>query len=216
MRHSAASAFPVFLGVLLLPALCRAIDVRVVAVTPGQSADVAIEDRTPVTIQVGETVDGVTLLRADMGGAVLSADGTTETLPVVADGSIDRTPRRGAVTLSADARGHFLTRGTVNGRPVAFIVDTGATLTTLSRTEATRIGLDFSRGKQVKTQTANGEAQGWQVSLGSVTVGDVTVRDVDAMIIDNDSLPVALLGMSFLGRFDMERRGSTLVLRRTS
>ena len=215
MRHSAASTCLVLLGILL-PVLSRAIDVRVVAVTPGQSADVVIGDGTPVTIQVGQTVDEVTLLRADLGGAVLSADGTTETLPVVADGSIDRTPRRGAVTLSADARGHFLTRGAVNGRPMAFIVDTGATLTTLSRAEATRIGLDFSHGKQVKTQTANGEAHGWQVSLGSVSIGDVTVRDVDAMVMENDTLPAALLGMSFLGHFDMERRGSTLVLRRTS
>src|SRR5262249_61536651 len=111
--------------------------------TPGQTGDVVIGDGTPVTIQVGQTVDEVTLLRADLGGAVLSADGTTETLPVVADGSIDRTPRRGAVTLSADARGHFLTRGTVNGRPVAFIVDTGATLTTLSRTHPTPIAPHF-------------------------------------------------------------------------
>jgi aspartyl protease family protein len=53
------------------------------------------------------------------------------------------------------------------------------------------------------------------VSLASVRVGDVTVRDVDAIVVDNDTLPVGLLGMSFLGRFDMQRQGSTLVLRRS-
>src|SRR5207249_7168923 len=51
-------------GVLLLPALCLATDVRVVAVTPGRSADVVIERGAPVTIEVGETVEGVKLLRA--------------------------------------------------------------------------------------------------------------------------------------------------------
>ena len=51
-------------------------------------------------------------------------------------------------------------------------------------------------------------------SLDSVEIGDVMVRDVDAMVVDNDALSTALLGMSFLGRFDMQRQGTTLILRR--
>ena len=61
---------------------CRATDVRVVAVTPGASADLVIEDGAPVTIQVGQTIEGVKLLRANMDGAVVSAEGTTEALPL--------------------------------------------------------------------------------------------------------------------------------------
>jgi aspartyl protease family protein len=205
----------VFLGVLLLPALSLAANVRVVGVTPGQSADVAIEDGAPVTIEVGQTIDGVKLLRADSGGAVLAADGITETLPLVADRSIEHADKSSTVTLSADARGHFVTSGAINGRPVKFLVDTGATLITLSRAEATRIGLDYGGGRPTQTQTANGVGHGWRVSLDSVRVGDVTVRDVDAIVLDNDTPPVGLLGMSFLGRFDLQQRGSTLVLRRS-
>jgi len=52
------------------------------------------------------------------------------------------------------------------------------------------------------------------VTLDSVQVGGSTERDVDAIVVDNDSLPVGLLGMSYLNRFDMQRNGSTLVLRR--
>jgi aspartyl protease family protein len=206
-------AFWVFLGVLVPPARCLATDMRVVAVTPGQSAEVVIEDGAPVTIQVGEIIEGVKLLSADRDGAVLSADGITETLPLVADRSIEHAAGSSTVTLSADARGQFVTSGTVNGRPVNFLVDTGATLTTLSRAEATRIGLDYSGRRPATAQTPNGVVHGWQVSLGSVRVGNVTVRDVDAIVIDNDTLPVGLLGMSFLGRLDMQRQGSTLVLR---
>jgi aspartyl protease family protein len=60
----------------------------------------------------------------------------------------------------------------------------------------------------------NGVVNGWRVSLDSVRVEEMTVRDVDAIVVDNDTLAVGLLGMSFLGRCDMQRQGSTLVLRR--
>ena len=118
------------------------------------------------------------------------------------------------MTLLADGSGQFFTSGIVNGRSVRFVVDTGATLTTLSRTDAQRIGLDYRRGTPVRTTTANGVANGWRMSLDSVRVANTTVRDVDALVIDNETLPMGLLGMSFLGHFDMQRQGSTLVLRR--
>ena len=120
----------------------------------------------------------------------------------------------GTVTLSAEAGGQFFASGAVNGQTVRFVVDTGATLTTLSREDAQRVGLDFRGGAPAKITTANGVVNGWHVSLDSVSVGDTTVRNVDAIVVDNDTLPVALLGMSFLDRFDMDRQGATLVLRR--
>ena len=119
----------------------------------------------------------------------------------------------GLVTLSADARGHFYVNGTVNGRSLRFLVDTGATLTTLSRTDARRVGLDYRSGTPAKVTTGGGEVSGWRVTLDSVRVGATTVRDVEAFVVDNDALPVGLLGMSFLGRFDMHRQGETLALR---
>ena len=202
-------------AVLLLPAVCLATDVRVVGLTPGQSAEIVIDGGPPVTIELGETIEGVRLLRTDAEGAVLRFDGMTKTLPLVAHRPAGDDAGRGSgVTLSADARGHFLARGTVNGRPVQFLVDTGATLTTLSRDEAKRIGLDYKDGTPTRSMTANGVVQGWRVSLDTVRIGNATVRDVDAMVIDSDALGVGLLGMSFLDHFDLVRQGSTLVLRR--
>jgi aspartyl protease family protein len=200
---------------LLLPALALAIDVRVVGVTPGQSADLVIDGAPAITLMVGETVDGVKLLGADRAGAVVSVDGRRKTLPIVAiTGSAGSSSDVGAVTLAADSRGQFFTSGTVNGRPVRFIIDTGATLTTLSRGDARRIGIDYRRGIPAKTLTANGVALGWRLTLDTVGVGGMELHDVDAMVLDDDSLPFALLGMSFLRRCDMHRQGSTLVLRR--
>ncbi len=136
-------------------------------------------------------------------------------LPPTAEGSLNAgATESGTVTLSADAHGHFFTSGAVNGQAMRFLVDTGATLTTLSRADAERVGLDYRTGTPVKTMTANGVASRWRVSLDSVTVGDTTVRHIDGFVTDADTLPFGLLGMTFLDRFDMNRQGSTLVLRR--
>jgi aspartyl protease family protein len=204
-------------GVLLLPSLCLATDVRVVAITPGRSVDVVI-DGSPITIEVGErTPEGVKLLRADRDRAVLRVDGATRTLSLVAERPAAEghaATGGGSVTLSTDARGQFTARAFVNGQAVRCLVDTGASVTTLSTASADRIGLDYSQGAPTKAMTVNGIVDGWRVSLDSVRIGDVTVRDVDAVVVDNDTLPVVLLGMTFLEQFDMHRQGTTLVLRR--
>lgn len=212
----AMGVLPVIVGGLVaLPAPCRATEVQVVAVTPGLRADVVIDGGTPITLDVGEaTVEGVTLLQVNRAGAVLRVDGTTTTLPLAARQSeVASAARSDSVVLSADPRGHFYANGTVNGRSMRFLVDTGATLTTLSRTDARRLGLDYRDGTPSRVMTGNGEVTGWRMSLDSVRVGPTTVRDVEAFVVDNDALPVGLLGMSFLGRFDMHRQGATLVLR---
>src|SRR4029077_1557789 len=109
---------------------------------------------------------------------------------------------------SSDGFGQFFTAGTVNGRSVRFIVDTGATLTTLSRADAQRIGLDYRGGTPLRVHTVNGDTIGRSVSLRTVQIGGATVHDVQAVVIDNDTIPVGLLGMNFLAHFDMRRQGS--------
>lgn len=201
-------------GLLLLPAFCLATEVHVVGVSAGQSVDVVIGGDEPVTIDVGETVRGVKVLRVDSDGAVLRIDGVTETLPLVPlPVSLGETSSGGSITLSADARGHFVTTGAVNGRSMEFLVDTGATMITLSRADARRLNLDYRSGAPTVAMTVNGAVKGWRVTLDSVRVGRLTESDVEAVVVDNDALPVGLLGMSFLDRFEMRRDGETLVLR---
>ena len=202
------------LTALAVPAF--ATEVQVVAVWPGVSADVVIDGGAPITLQVGGApVEGVAVVEANRDGAVLRVDGIEETLPLSGRRPpVAATTSSDTVTLSADQSGHFVTHGAVNGKTVSFVVDTGATLTTFSRTEAKRIGLDYQRGTATRSLTANGIVNGWRLSLDSVTVGGATLHDVDAMVVDNDTLPVVLLGMSFLRHFDMQRQGATLVLRR--
>ena len=94
-----------------------------------------------------------------------------------------------------------------------FLVDTGATTVAVSRADAERLGIDYKRGIPVQSETANGIGRGWRVTLASVTVGGTTVNNVVADVTDS-SMSVALLGMTFLNHFDMQRQGATLVLRR--
>lgn len=199
---------------LLSPSAGSAAEVQIIALTPGRSASMVIDGAAPMTVGIGETLEGVTLIRVDSDSAVVRVHGIEQTLMLeayqppsigVAGGS--------SVRLSADSSGHFITKGAVNGRSISFLVDTGASVMTISRKQAKRIGLRYKHGAPGRAATANGMVNGWMVSLDSVRIGTVTERNVQAMVIDAD-LGVGLLGMSFLDRFDMERQGSRLVLRR--
>jgi aspartyl protease family protein len=119
----------------------------------------------------------------------------------------------GRISLPADGGGHFMGSGSINGRPVQFLVDTGASTVALSVADAERIGLAFREGPSVRIGTANGLAQGWRVKLASVRIGDVEVYDVDA-IVTPQGMPFVLLGNSYLNRFQMRRDNDQMVLER--
>jgi aspartyl protease family protein len=91
-------------------------------------------------------------------------------------------------------------------------VDTGATFVSLPSNEACRLGLDYRKGQPALMQTANGVAPAYRIKLDTVRVGDVTVNSVDAIVMEGDSTPVALLGMSFLNRMDIRREGEIMTL----
>lgn len=207
-------------ALVLVGRLAAATDVRVVGITPGRSVDVVVNGAR-LSLEVGEeTPDGVKLLEAHRDRAVLRVDGARRTLSLVAErpgvegSSGGGGGGGGSIVLSAEPNGQFFARGHINGRPVPCIIDTGASLTALSTASAQRIGLDYEDGVPIKSMTANGIADGWRISLDSIRIGDVTVRNVDAVVVDNDALPIVLLGMSYLGRFDMHRQGDKLVLHR--
>jgi aspartyl protease family protein len=96
--------------------------------------------------------------------------------------------------------GHYWAQGEVNGAPVRFLVDTGATAVALAPADAERLGFDLSRlhyGYSV--MTAGGQARAASVKLARVSVAGATLEDVDGLIIEK-GLDASLLGMSYLGR----------------
>lgn len=200
-------------GLIGLVGPVHATEVELVGVTPGRSAMLVIDGAAPLTLAVGEGVDGVKLEHAGMDSAEVRIDGSLRTLSLVPmQGGFGGSVRGGTIRLKADPRGQFFTDARVNGRSLNFLVDTGASLTTLSRRDADRLGLRYRNGAPARAATANGQVDGWRMTLSSLRVDKVTITDVEALIIDTD-LPMGLLGMSFLDHFDLERQGSLLVLR---
>lgn len=170
----------------------------------------------PRIVPVGtKTAEGVRLLSLEDGAAMIELDGRRQRIvlgqhSMAGDGDGDAAA---VISLTADSAGHFTTMGSVNGVPVRFLVDTGATLIALGASDAARANIDYRQGQPGITMTANGTARVWRVTLNSVRVGGVTLHQVNAVVTEHDQ-PIALLGMSFLNRMEMKRDGVTMTLKK--
>jgi aspartyl protease family protein len=182
----------------------------------GERAALLVIDGQPRTVAVGSKVQGVKLLSVSAGLAEVEVEGKRVSLsigtPVSLGGS--SAPAGGSdITLAAGAGGHFFAAGAINGRPVRFVVDTGATSVAIGQADAERIGLDWKSAPVAVGQTANGAVAMRVVSLNSVRIGDVEVPNVQAVVVPG-SMPFVLLGNSFLGRFQLRQENDVLRLQR--
>ena len=170
-------------------------------------------------LRSGETSpEGVTLVSADSAGAVFRYRG--ETLERRLDGRA-RAPANNSgaageeVRIYRDNQGMFKTVGSINGLPVNFLVDTGATSVAMNAAEARRLGIDFRvEGESTWVATASDVAQAFSVTLQRVKVGGIELHNVGAVVIDGPRPSEVLLGMSFLQRLDLHNQGDHLTLRK--
>lgn len=179
----------------------------------GSKAMLIINGGSPRAATVGQTLDGVRLLAVQDEQVIVEIGGRKRALRVGQHAVGSSGEGGGKIVLTADARGHFETVGTVNGTSVRFLVDTGATMISLGASDARRIGLDFNSGQRGISQTANGQVQVSRVKLDTVRIGEVILHGIEATIHQND-MPIALLGMSFLNRMEMLRDGPTMTLKK--
>jgi aspartyl protease family protein len=202
-------------GVLLLaPSLCVAAEVLVHGLMEGR-ATISVNKSRPKTLRAGESFQGVRLVSATTEAAIVEIDGKRRRVTFgEAIGTGFESPAARTVTLVSDGRGHFLSLGTINGAAVRFMIDTGATAVSMDAEAARRAGVDYLKGERRLSSTANGVIPVYKVKLDSVQLGDITLTNVDGVVHTEASLPVVLLGMSFLGRLDMHQEGDTLTLSR--
>ncbi len=114
------------------------------------------------------------------------------------------------ITITRDHDSHFRIKGHINGIPVTFLVDTGATSVAVSDTLATRAGL--VQKAPITAETAAGDAIGYFTMVDTLDMGGVEVKNVSAVIIPNMESNQALLGMNILSKFLMQQTDNTLTL----
>jgi aspartyl protease family protein len=192
----------------------HAADVSLAGIFGGKVV-LVVDGGAPRTLAVGaRSPEGVKLLSVEGDSAWVDIDGRRVKLRI---GENVASTRGGngaplAIHLNADAQGHFVSDGAINGAPVRFLVDTGATVIALGRADARRANINTSAAPPIVVQTANGVVRAWRVRLNSVKLGSVTVSNVEAAVMETD-MPHVLLGMSFLNRMDMQRNGQIMTLR---
>ena len=193
----------------------RAVDVALIGMLGEKAAVFAVDGGEPKAVKVGQKWRGISLLSVERDQATVEIDGKQRVLKI---GQHYRTATtassdRQSVTLAADPRGHFVSLGSINGNPVRFLIDTGASTVALPATEAQRLGIDYRKGERGFTSTAGGMVPIYRVRFDSVKLGSIELSGVDGIVIEQ-GLDIALLGMSFLNRVEMKRDGQTMVLTR--
>jgi aspartyl protease family protein len=173
----------------------------------------------PKTVGVGEVHAGVKLVSVSAQDAVVEMDGKRVQLSLggthVNLGGNSSEGSGSRIVLTAGSGGHFITQGSINGRPVRFMVDTGATTIAMSQAEAERIGLKYKTGQLTSGNTANGQVRAYLIKLDSVRINDVQVFNIDAAVLVAP-MDIVLLGNSFLTRFQMKRENNLLTLDKKS
>ena len=115
------------------------------------------------------------------------------------------------ITLQRNRFGHYVATGAINGHPVTFLLDTGATDISIPDWLAKKLRL--KRGISQIYNTANGQITAYLTNLGTVTLGDIQLHNIKASINPQNDSDEILLGMSFLKQLEFTQRGDTLTIR---
>ncbi|MEN8181251.1 MAG: TIGR02281 family clan AA aspartic protease [Myxococcota bacterium] len=158
--------------------------------------------------------EGAVLISANSREAVIELEGERRSYLLGSHVSTSFSkPDKLTAKIWRDRAGAYTTVGSINGRTVDFLVDTGASAVALHAGEARRLGIPYKLdGKRIAVNTANGRAPAYEVTLERVQVGDITLTQVRGFIIEAASPGKALLGMSFLNRVNMENQGPVMLL----
>ncbi len=161
-------------------------------------------------LSIGQTSpEGVKLVGADASSATVEVAGKRQVLSLSIHIGSHFVPAAAdkQVTLVRSSGGVYIAPGLINGRTFDMIVDTGATYVSMNSHHAKKIGLAYrTKGSVVRLSTANGFTDAYKLKLRSVRVGGIEAKNVDVVIQDGTFPEQVLLGMSFLGKLDMEHR----------
>jgi aspartyl protease family protein len=115
------------------------------------------------------------------------------------------------VTLVRNKQHHYVANGMINGQPVTFLVDTGATHVAIPPNVAQRLNL--APGRAGVAQTANGSVRTASTTLNSLNLGTITLENVRASITYGMMGEEILLGMSALKNVEFTHRNGVLTIK---
>jgi len=121
---------------------------------------------------------------------------------------------RNRITLIRNRNGQFSARGSVQGAPVVFLVDTGASDIVLSNADALRAGIDTATlAYNIPVSTANGMTTSARQTIDNLSIGPIVHERISVMIARRGDLESSLLGMNFINRLrSFEIRGDRMIL----
>jgi aspartyl protease family protein len=154
-------------------------------------------------------------LSADRNAAAVVSAPAPVTEAANADTSNASAATSGDAQVVKGEGGHFWAEAEVDGHWVHCLIDTGASMVSLTPLDAQRLGVDLSSlSYDIPLNTANGQAHAARVRLDHVTVAGARIDGVDAVVVPQ-GLTTSLLGMSYLGRLSrFEATPDSLILRR--
>jgi clan AA aspartic protease (TIGR02281 family) len=163
--------------------------------------------RTPLLACVS-MVAGLGLLGGLLGGTAYGeaiAAGLSRFIVLLAptlEGGHGPRPTEGVdrvIRIKADSRGHYYVKGSANGVPFEFMIDSGSTNIVFPRADAERLHVGPLRF-DIGMSTANGRIQSAQITIHELTIGSFTMSDVPALV-NGGELDEPLLGAGWLGLF---------------
>jgi len=203
------------LAQLLFSNSSYAIDVNVVGLAINK-AILVIDGAKPRTVSIGQTTkSGVKLISTNKNSVVIEIAGEQRSLVLGQNLSFAPPAQGSQVILHADSGGHFYVTARVNNKSsIRLIVDTGATMVTLSYEDARRLNIATNYKKEpITIATANGLSTAYKIKLNHIQIGNITLSNIDAIIVaKSNKLKIGLLGMSFLNRMIVRKDGSTMTL----
>ena len=202
----------VLLAVLLTSEAARALDVEVRALF-SDAALLRIDGRERL-MKAGDISDeGVRLLAADSVQALIEINGKQLALRLSEHiSSRFESPREVSVSISMNPNRQYIAGGSINGRPVQFLVDTGANFIAMNVETATSLGVSLAEGTETQASTASDVVTMTLVTLRDVQVGEIRRQNVQALVSHSEYPDRILLGMSFLQHVDIRENAGLMVL----
>jgi aspartyl protease family protein len=202
------------LWLLMLNSSVMAVEkIEVIALFTGKVI-VKIDGQRRVIAEGDITEEGVEGVRINSERAILRVDGVERayTLNTRIGGPYAQQEKK-RVDIYRSSNGHYIKAGSINGIPVKFMIDTGASEVAISAREAKRIGIDYQRvGRPIQVNTASSVWPAYSVTFDRVTLGAIELRFIKGVVVEGDKPDTPLLGMSFLSKMKVSKEGAVMHL----